>query len=55
MEMYGEVEVLLYASLTLLRDEDEWSASSPGRFTPEGKTFSKGLFDNVFLSTTPIG
>jgi len=31
------VEVLLHTFLTPALDGDEWSASHPGHFTPEGK------------------
>jgi len=34
MKAYCGVEVWLQAFLTSVVDGDEWSASSPGRFTP---------------------
>jgi hypothetical protein len=34
MKMYGEVEVQIQIFLTLALDGGEWSASSPGHFTP---------------------
>jgi hypothetical protein len=34
MKVYWGVELWLHAFLTSALDGDEWSASSPGRFTP---------------------
>jgi hypothetical protein len=34
IKMYGGVEVQLHVFLTLVLDEDEWSASHPSHFTP---------------------
>jgi hypothetical protein len=36
MKMYGRFEIEVHAFLTSLLDGDEWSASSTGRFTPNG-------------------
>jgi hypothetical protein len=38
--MYGGVEVLLHAYLTLSQDGGEWSASSSGYFTPRKRASS---------------
>jgi hypothetical protein len=37
MKTYWGVEVKLHAFLTLAPHGDEWSASFPGSFTPQGK------------------
>jgi hypothetical protein len=34
MKTYGEVAVKIHVFLTLVLDGGNWSASSPGRFTP---------------------
>jgi hypothetical protein len=43
MMAYWGVEVQLYAFLTSALDGGEWSASRPGRFTPQGKSPSYPL------------
>jgi hypothetical protein len=35
MKTYGGVDVEIHIFLTSALDEGEWSASRPGRFTPE--------------------
>jgi len=37
MKTYGGVELQLHAFLNFALDGGEWSASRPGRFTPEEK------------------
>jgi hypothetical protein len=37
MKTYGWEEVQIHASLSLALDAGEWSASRPGRFTPQRK------------------
>jgi len=37
MKTYGEVELQLHTFLTSVVDEDEWTASGHGRFTPREK------------------
>jgi hypothetical protein len=36
MKTYGEVDVQIHVYLTSALVRGEWSASRPGRFTPEG-------------------
>jgi len=38
MKMYGGVEILVYAFLTLTPDGGEWLASRPGPFTSGERT-----------------